>query len=65
MSVLWNTTRLKGTTDILMSGDTITDIFWNGVTARGQQLMMREKKFGIWQHWNWQQAGEEIGRAHV
>ena len=60
MSVLWNTTRLKGTTDILMSGDTITDIFWNGVTARGQQLMMREKKFGIWQHWNWQQAGEAV-----
>ena len=60
MSVLWNTTRLKGTTDILMSGDTITDIFWNGVTARGPQLMMREKKFGIWQHWNWQQAGEAV-----
>jgi long-chain acyl-CoA synthetase len=60
MSVLWDTTRLKGTTDILMSGDTITDIFRNGVTARGPQLMMREKKFGIWQHWNWQQAGEAV-----
>ena len=60
MSVLWDTTRLKGTTDILMPGDTITDIFWNGVTARGPQLMMREKKFGIWQHWNWQQAGEAV-----
>ncbi len=60
MSVLWDTTRLKGTTDILMPGDTITDIFWNGVTARGPQLMMREKKFGIWQSWSWQQTGEAV-----
>lgn len=26
MSVLWDTTRLKGTNDIMMPGDTITDI---------------------------------------
>ena len=60
MSVLWDTTRLKGTNDIMMPGDTITDIFWNGVTARGPQLMMREKKFGIWQSWSWQLAGEAV-----
>ena len=43
MSVLWDTSRLQGTTDILMPGDTITDIFWNAVNQRGSQLMMREK----------------------
>ena len=60
MSVLWDTSRLQGTTDILMPGDTITDIFWNAVNQRGSQLMMREKKFGIWQSWHWQQAGEAV-----
>ncbi|NBX62739.1 MAG: long-chain fatty acid--CoA ligase [Betaproteobacteria bacterium] len=60
MSVLWDTSRLQGTTDILMPGDTITDIFWNAVNQRGSQLMMREKKFGIWQSWDWQQAGEAV-----
>ena len=60
MSVLWDTSKLKGTSDILMPGDTITDIFWNGVSARGPQLMMREKKFGIWQSWSWQQTGEAV-----
>jgi long-chain acyl-CoA synthetase len=43
-----------------MPGDTITDIFWNAVNQRGSQLMMREKKFGIWQSWDWQQAGEAV-----
>ena len=52
MSVLWNTAHLKGSNDILMPSDTITDIFWNAVAARGPQRMMREKKWGI-------------GRAHV
>jgi long-chain acyl-CoA synthetase len=30
------------------------------VAARGNQLMMREKKFGIWQAWTWQQAGQAV-----
>ena len=60
MSVLWDSTRLKGTSDILMPGETITDVFWNGVAARSSRLMMREKKFGIWQSWTWQQAGQAV-----
>ncbi len=60
MSVLWDTARLKGTSDILMAGETITDVFWNGVAARSSRLMMREKKFGIWQSWTWQQTGQAV-----
>ena len=60
MSVLWDSARLKGTSDILMPGETITDVFWNGVAARTSRLMMREKKFGIWQSWTWQQAGQAV-----
>ena len=60
MSVLWDTARLKGSSDILMPGETITDVFWNGVAARSAKLMMREKTFGIWQSWTWQQAGQAV-----
>ena len=60
MSVLWNTAHLNGSNDILMPGDTITDIFWNAVQARGPQLMMREKKWGIWQSWTWQDTGDAV-----
>ena len=60
MTVLWDTQALKGQTQVVMPGETIPDVFWNGVAARGQQLMMREKKFGIWQGWSWTQAGTAV-----
>jgi len=44
MSVLWDTSRLQPRSDIQMAGETITDIFWNAVQARGPKRMMREKK---------------------
>ncbi|MFM7657706.1 MAG: AMP-dependent synthetase/ligase [Burkholderiaceae bacterium] len=57
MSVLWDTSKLQPRSDIQMAGETITDIFWNAVQARGPGRMMREKKFGIWQSWTWEQTG--------
>ena len=57
MSVLWDTSRLQPRSDIQMAGETIPDIFWNAVQARGPRRMMREKKFGIWRTWSWQQTG--------
>jgi len=60
MSVLWDTSSLQPRSDIQMAGETITDIFWNAVQARGPKLMMREKKFGIWQSWSWQQTGTAV-----
>jgi len=60
MTVLWDTQALKGQTKVVMPGETIPDVFWNGVAARGQQLMMREKKLGIWQGWSWTHAGTAV-----
>lgn len=60
MTVLWDTTALKGQNEVVMPGDTIPEMFWNGVAARGDKLMMREKKFGIWQGWSWAQSGEAV-----
>jgi hypothetical protein len=33
MSVLWDTARLKGSTDIVIPGETITGIFWKNLGA--------------------------------
>ena len=60
MSVLWDTSWYKPQTVAQLPGNTLTDLFWNGVAARSTQLMMCEKKFGIWQGWTWQQAGEAV-----
>ena len=42
-------------------GDTMPAMFWNGVTTRGDQVWMRQKEFGIWHSWNWQQVGSIVG----
>ena len=60
MTVLWDTSALKGQNDVVMPGHTIPEMFWNGVAARGDKLMMREKKFGIWQGWSWNQSGTAV-----
>ena len=60
MTVLWDTSALKGQNEVVMPGHTIPEMFWNGVAARGDKLMMREKKFGIWQGWSWNQSGAAV-----
>jgi long-chain acyl-CoA synthetase len=40
--------------------DTIPKLIWNHVRTRPNQTAYREKEFGIWQSWNWAEAGEEI-----
>ncbi len=62
MSVLWDSSWYKTQTAVHAPEDTLTGLFWNGVTARDSQLMMREKKFGIWQGWTWQQTGDAVRR---
>ena len=60
MSPLWNTTHTQGTTDVVMPGETMVEVFWNAVAQRGQRLMMREKKLGIWRGWSWNEAGDAV-----
>ncbi|MBN9409252.1 MAG: AMP-binding protein [Burkholderiales bacterium] len=50
---LWNLDHLKPTDDIVVPGDTISRIFWSGVAARGDRVMMRQKDFGLWRGWSW------------
>jgi long-chain acyl-CoA synthetase len=60
MSGLWNVDQLQPAQGVLMPGDTMTELFWNAVTARGDKVFMREKDFGIWQAWTWRQTGAAV-----
>ena len=43
-----------------MPGDTIPAIFWNAARARGDQVWMRQKEFGIWRSWSWRQTADAV-----
>jgi len=57
---LWDADRLKPRDDIVLAGETIPALFWNGVEARSARVLMREKKLGLWREWTWAQAGEAV-----
>ena len=66
MSNLWNLSDIQPQKEVVMAGDTIPAIFWNAVRARGPNVWMRQKDFGIWRSWTWDQtatAVREIGNG--
>jgi long-chain acyl-CoA synthetase len=60
MSNLWDLSHIQPVTQVVLEGDTIPRMFWNGVQKRGGQTWMRQKKLGIWRSWSWQQAGDAV-----
>lgn len=38
-------------------GDTVGQMFWDGVTRRKDQVCLRQKDFGIWRAMSWAQVG--------
>ena len=56
MSALWDLGHIKPQTEIVLAGETITDLFWNGVKKRGSQVWMRQKHLGLWRSWTWDQT---------
>ncbi|WP_066267123.1 AMP-dependent synthetase/ligase [Hydrogenophaga palleronii] len=60
MSNLWDLSGIQPQTDVVLEGDTIPALFWNGVAARGPQVWMRQKDFGIWRAWTWDQTGTAV-----
>jgi len=60
MSNLWELTKIKPETDIVVPGDTMPAIFWNAAKKRGPNTWLRQKKFGIWQTWTWNQAAQIV-----
>lgn len=60
MKNLWNLSHIQPETRVVLEGDTIPALFWNGVARRGPQVWMRQKELGIWRSWTWAQTGEAV-----
>ena len=48
---------------IVVPGDTLPEMFWNGVAKRGEQTLFRQKRFGLWQTLSWRAVGEIVREA--
>ena len=60
MSNLWTLTKYAPNTSLRMAGETIPELFWNAVAARGPQVWLRQKELGIWHSWSWNDAATAV-----
>jgi long-chain acyl-CoA synthetase len=49
--------------DIVVPGDNLAEMFWNGVAKRGDRTLFRQKKYGLWQSLSWNEVGEIVREA--
>ena len=42
---------------------TVPQMFWHGVRQRGAAIMMRQKEFGIWRAYGWNEVGEIVSNV--
>ena len=60
MSNLWSLAQPVTDANPGLPGDTLTQVFWNGVAARGDKVWLREKAFGLWREWTWKEVGVAV-----
>ena len=60
MTTLWDLSDIRSTTDIVMPGETIPEIFWNAVQRRGPSTWLRQKDLGIWRSRTWTEVGQAV-----
>jgi long-chain acyl-CoA synthetase len=64
MSNLWAPATLPASTTasdaVVIAGQTLPQLFWNAVQARGNKTWLREKKLGIWRVCTWAQAATQV-----
>ena len=60
MSNLWDLSHIQPQPNSVLDGDTIAAMFWNAVAQRGPNVWLREKHFGIWRSWTWNQVAEAV-----
>ncbi|MES1980147.1 MAG: long-chain fatty acid--CoA ligase [Pseudomonadota bacterium] len=60
MSNLWDLSHIHPETRVVLEGETIPAMFWNGVRQRQDKVWMRQKKLGIWRSWSWNQTGQAV-----
>ncbi len=57
MPRLWDLDHFRPRPDVVVAGETVTDLFWNAVEMRADAVMMRQKDMGIWRAWSWREVG--------
>lgn len=60
MAKLWDLSHIQPETRVVLEGDTIPAMFWNGVAQRGPAIWMRQKELGIWRSWTWDRTGDAV-----
>jgi len=60
MHGLWDLSHIQPETRVVLEGDTLTALFWNGVAQRQDQVWLRQKELGIWRSHSWQQTAEVV-----
>ncbi len=48
---------------VVVPGDNLAEMFWNGVAKRGELTLFRQKKFGLWQSLSWNEVGVIVREA--
>jgi long-chain acyl-CoA synthetase len=57
---LWKLDSLRPCTEVVLAGETMPALFWNGVAQRGPKVFLRQKELGLWREWSWAQTGEAV-----
>jgi long-chain acyl-CoA synthetase len=60
MSQLWDTSNIQPCNEVVLAGETIPAMFWNGVAQRGPNMWLRQKHLGLWRSWTWTQTAESV-----
>ena len=60
MPNLWELVRVQADTRVVLEGDTIPALFWNGVARRADQVWLRQKALGVWRSQTWREVGESV-----
>jgi long-chain acyl-CoA synthetase len=60
MTALWNLSHIRPQPNVVLAGETIPAMFWNGVQQRGAQVWMRQKHLGLWRSWSWNDTGAAV-----
>ena len=48
---------------VVVPGDNMAEMFWNGVALRGDLTLFRQKKYGLWQSLSWNEVGAIVREA--
>lgn len=55
--MLWDLSRFKPRTDIVVAGDTMAQMCANAIRQRADSVWLRQKEFGIWRETTWREFG--------